>query len=226
MTEDIRHRIHNRLDELMGTEEATALMEAFPPTGWADVATNADLEHLQTVLRQEIRSSAAETRNRDERPAHRMSVLRGDLRTEMSVLRGDLRTEMSDLDARLCSKMSDLDRDLRSEMTGLRDDLRSEMTNLRDELRTDMTGLRDDLRSEMTNLRDELRTEMIGLRDELRTDMTGLRDEHHKDSVSLRVEIGNVRSDLLRDQRNLVFSFIGANAAIAALAVTVQQLLG
>jgi hypothetical protein len=164
MTEDIRHRLHNRLDELMGPEEATALMEAFPPTGWADVATRSDLDQLATVLRQDIRSSAAE------------------LRTEMSDLRGQLRSEMG---------------------------------NLRDEVRTDIG-----------NLRDEVRTHNGDLRDEVRTGSASANADRIAIEGRLRNEIAGVRSELLRDQRNLVFSFIGANVAIATLAVTVQQLLG
>lgn len=164
MTEDIRHRLHNRLDELMGPEEATALMEAFPPTGWADVATKSDLDQLQTVLRQDIRSSAAE------------------LRTEMSDLRGQLRAEMSDLGSQL--------------------------------------------RAEMTDLRDEVRTDIGDLRDEVRTGSASATADRIAIEGRLRNELAGVRSELLRDQRNLVFSFIGANVAIATLAVTVQQLLG
>jgi len=185
MTEDIRHRLHNRLDELVGTEEATALMEAFPPTGWADVATKSDLDHLHTVLRQEISASA------------------GELRTEMSDLRGELRTEMSDL----------------------RGELRSEMSDLRGELRSEMSSLRDDLSSEITNLRDEVRTDITNLRDEARTGLASSTADGITMEGRLRNEIADVRSDLLRDQRNLVFSFIGANTAIATLAVAVASLL-
>ncbi len=45
VTESARHRLYQRLTEVVGPEEATTLMEYLPPVGWADVATKTDLEH-------------------------------------------------------------------------------------------------------------------------------------------------------------------------------------
>jgi hypothetical protein len=50
ITEENRHRLFQRLDQVLGPEEATTLMEHLPPVGWADVATKRDLD----VLRMEI----------------------------------------------------------------------------------------------------------------------------------------------------------------------------
>ena len=44
-TEHARHRLYQRLNELIGSDEADTLMELLPPTGWADVATKQDLAH-------------------------------------------------------------------------------------------------------------------------------------------------------------------------------------
>ena len=46
VTESARHRLYQRLTEVVGAEEATTLMEYLPPVGWADVATKTDLDHL------------------------------------------------------------------------------------------------------------------------------------------------------------------------------------
>lgn len=67
-------------------------------------------------------------------------------------------------------------------------------------------------KADLDQLATVLRQDVRSSAGELRTEMSDLR--------------GQLRSELLRDQRNLVFSFIGANVAIATLAVTVQQLLG
>jgi hypothetical protein len=54
ITEEGRHRLYQRLEELLGAHEATTLMEHLPPVGWADVATKRDVENLGNVLRVEF----------------------------------------------------------------------------------------------------------------------------------------------------------------------------
>src|SRR5687767_12053456 len=49
-----RHLLHQRLDEVLGPDDAATLMEHLPPVGWAAVATKRDLDHLGVVLRSEI----------------------------------------------------------------------------------------------------------------------------------------------------------------------------
>jgi hypothetical protein len=45
-----RHRMYLKLEEVLGSEEATTLMEHLPPVGWADVATKRDLGQLELRL--------------------------------------------------------------------------------------------------------------------------------------------------------------------------------
>ena len=42
-----RHQLYRRLEEVLGTEAATTLIEHLPPVGWADVATKHDLAGLE-----------------------------------------------------------------------------------------------------------------------------------------------------------------------------------
>jgi hypothetical protein len=62
--ERARHRLFGRLEEILGSEEATILMEHLPPVGWADVATKRDLDALAEVNQAE-HQSLAETFRRD-----------------------------------------------------------------------------------------------------------------------------------------------------------------
>jgi hypothetical protein len=52
--ERARHRLFDKLEAVLGTEEAAILMEHLPPVGWADVATKHDLDALGELLRQSI----------------------------------------------------------------------------------------------------------------------------------------------------------------------------
>lgn len=50
-----RHRLHRRLDELLGPEDAATLMEHLPPSEWNQLATKADITDLRDGLRGELR---------------------------------------------------------------------------------------------------------------------------------------------------------------------------
>lgn len=45
--ERARHELYRRLEEVLGPDAATTLIEHLPPVGWADVATKHDLAGLE-----------------------------------------------------------------------------------------------------------------------------------------------------------------------------------
>jgi len=51
-----RKALYDALEQRIGPEEATTLMELLPPVGWADVATKRDLDVLATELRAEMQA--------------------------------------------------------------------------------------------------------------------------------------------------------------------------
>lgn len=62
ITEHQRHHLFQRLEEVLGTEEATTLMEHLPPVGWAEVSTKTDLNHHQALTDAAFERSKAELR--------------------------------------------------------------------------------------------------------------------------------------------------------------------
>jgi hypothetical protein len=50
ITDADRHRLHSKLQDVLGDDDAATLMSHLPPAGWADVATKADLDHLRAHL--------------------------------------------------------------------------------------------------------------------------------------------------------------------------------
>lgn len=54
LDERSRHELYLRLEEALGPEAATTMMELLPPVGWADVATKRDLDLLREGMRTDI----------------------------------------------------------------------------------------------------------------------------------------------------------------------------
>lgn len=54
VTEESRHRLHQKLDQTIGPEDATTLMEHLPPTGWADLPTRSEMNRRFDDLRSEM----------------------------------------------------------------------------------------------------------------------------------------------------------------------------
>jgi hypothetical protein len=77
VTEQQRSRLHRKLEEQLGAEEAGTMMELLPPVGWADVATKQDLRHLEDRFdRADLRFGGIELELREIR-----AELRGNLRS-------------------------------------------------------------------------------------------------------------------------------------------------
>jgi hypothetical protein len=58
ITEENRHQLYKRLEEVLGPEQATTLMEHLPPVGWAEVATKRDLENFAVATKRDLESFA------------------------------------------------------------------------------------------------------------------------------------------------------------------------
>jgi hypothetical protein len=50
ITEESRYQLFQRLEEMLGREGVSTLMELLPPVGWADVATKRDVDQLRVAL--------------------------------------------------------------------------------------------------------------------------------------------------------------------------------
>lgn len=77
-----RHHLFRKLEDLLGPDDATTLMDSLPTGGWETVTTKDDLAATRNDLRTEIQS----------------------LRGEIQVLGAELRQEMAEMENRLASK--------------------------------------------------------------------------------------------------------------------------
>lgn len=76
-----RHELYRRLEEVLGPDAATTLIEHLPPVGWADVATRHDLAGLEQ--RMDLRFERVE-----ERIKAAMSELRATFEHELRAQSG------------------------------------------------------------------------------------------------------------------------------------------
>jgi hypothetical protein len=60
--ERARHQLYLRLEEHLGAEAATTLMEHLPPTGWSEVAMKRDLDHLRAATKADLDHLRAATK--------------------------------------------------------------------------------------------------------------------------------------------------------------------
>ena len=67
ISDESRYRLYLRLEEVLGPEEATVLMEHLPPGGWAEVATKRDLEALGVSTTREMAALRVDMRGLEER---------------------------------------------------------------------------------------------------------------------------------------------------------------
>ncbi|MGH9011111.1 MAG: hypothetical protein ACRDYF_14855 [Acidimicrobiia bacterium] len=91
LDERSRHQLYLRLEEALGEEAATTLMEYLPPVGWADVATKHDLAGVEVALRRDLEAVEAS------------------LRRDLMAVEASLRRELQGLEERLELRFENID---------------------------------------------------------------------------------------------------------------------
>ena len=94
-----RHAMFTRLQEVLGEEQATVLMEHLPPVGWADVATKHDIDALRVGTKHDIDALRVATK-------HDLDALRVATKHDIDALRA---VTKHDLDALRVSTKRDLE---------------------------------------------------------------------------------------------------------------------
>ncbi|MGH9157870.1 MAG: hypothetical protein ACRD1K_19005 [Acidimicrobiales bacterium] len=84
-----RHELYQRLEGTLGADAAGTLMAHLPPVGWADVATKADLAHLQAATKADIAHLQQQMDLRFDAADHKLEAVG-------SRIVGELRKEIND----------------------------------------------------------------------------------------------------------------------------------
>ena len=120
IAEHDRWLLHNRLRDVIGSQEADILMEHLPPAGWNNLATKQDLELTTALLRQDLQSE--------------ISGFRQELKTEISEVRQELKTEISEVRQELKTEISAVRLELKTDLSAVHLELKTEIAELRVEM--------------------------------------------------------------------------------------------
>jgi DNA anti-recombination protein RmuC len=104
-TEQNKRRLHARLCEVIGTEEADILMEQLPPITWTEFATKRDLDELRIATKHDIEFSAIATRSELEQV---ITKTRNDLEHLIFQTRTDLEKSLMEVKHSVETKMLEL----------------------------------------------------------------------------------------------------------------------
>ena len=92
--EAARHHLHQTLDNKIGQADAVTLMEHLPPVGWADVATNSDLDNVEHRLGARI-----------DEVEIRLGARIDNLELRMEAQFAAMRVELANIELRLVERM-------------------------------------------------------------------------------------------------------------------------
>ncbi len=127
ITEESRHRLYQRLEEVLGVDQAAVLMEHLPPVGWADVATKRDLDAATALTSKDLQTYAVATR-------HDVEMAVAGLRLEIGALAESTRSEF----VAVRSEIGALAESTRSEFVSVRSEIAASGDRLRAEWRRDL----------------------------------------------------------------------------------------
>jgi hypothetical protein len=105
ITEKSRHELYQRLEKILGPDQATTLMEHLPPVGWADVATKEDLHQLEARLDTRFETLEVRLSGRIDTVGSRLSGRIDSLDAKIDTVESRLLTEIADLRVELHSTL-------------------------------------------------------------------------------------------------------------------------
>jgi uncharacterized protein (DUF3084 family) len=79
ITDAERHRLHTKLDEVLGEEDAAVLISHLPPSGWSDVVRTRDLDQFEARVIGHVDQVEARLGGRIDRLDGRIDQLGGRL---------------------------------------------------------------------------------------------------------------------------------------------------
>lgn len=119
MTEDSRHRIFQKFEEILGTDDAAVLMSQFRTVGSPELATKQDVETLGLALRADMAELRGEFRSDMAELRSDFAELRGEVHADIAELRGEVASQRSDWQAGLASLEATMSERMRQQLVAI-----------------------------------------------------------------------------------------------------------
>ena len=137
ISEETRHQLFQRLEEVLGPEEATTLTEHPPPVGWADVATKRDIDALRVATKRDIDAVAFATQRDIQDLKHEIHELAASTQRDIHELAGSTQRDIADVKREIHELAGSTQREIHEAAVGAQRDT----TDLGQALRLEMVAL-------------------------------------------------------------------------------------
>jgi hypothetical protein len=98
ISEEARHEMYLKFEEVLGAQVANTVMEHLPPVGWADVATKRDLDAQSVLMKRDLDAQSVLMKSDLDAQSVLMKSgfdeLRAEMRSEFALVRLEFRSEL------------------------------------------------------------------------------------------------------------------------------------
>ena len=101
VSEQRRHRLYKKLEEVPGQDEAEALTEHFPPSGWNDVVRKHDLDAAVATLRAEMHEQIGGVNEKIGGLHAQIGDLRGEVHEQIGGVRAEMYEQIGGVQAQI-----------------------------------------------------------------------------------------------------------------------------
>lgn len=124
VNENDRFRLHQKLEAVLGADNASTMMELFPPRDWSDYARRNDIDNARTEMRVEFIAVRSEM-------ATEFAAVRSEMATEFAAVRREMTTEFAAVRSEMTTEFAAVRNEMTAEFAAVRRDISAEVGGLR-----------------------------------------------------------------------------------------------
>lgn len=108
---------------------------------------------------------------------------------------------------------------LREEMASFKGEIKAEMAIFREEIKAEMASFKEEIKAGMAGFREEMKGDMAGFREGMKDEMAKFRGDSREEMTKTRVEMVNMKTELIKWN-------VGTIIAVAGVVTAITKLIG